>query len=171
MNLSVYNSPMGELIVGVSDEAVWLCVWRNSARLRRVMGRLSRLADVKFVDGVKPMTQRLCRELDEYFAGKRSIFRVPVKLCGSDFQVRVWSALSEVVYDTTISYSSLARRIGCATSVRPVASAMGDNALCLLLPCHRVIGIGGSIGGYAGSVEVKRRLLALESVSKGTVVE
>ncbi len=172
VNVAVYDSPMGELLVGVSDDAAWLCAWRNSVRLKRVMARISRLGNVKFVDGIRPMTCMLRDELDEYFAGKRSSFSMPIKVCGTDFQKQVWSALAEVPYATTISYSALARRAGCQSSVRAVAAAMGDNSLCLLLPCHRVTGSGGSIGGYAGSVETKLRLLELESsVAKGAVIE
>jgi methylated-DNA-[protein]-cysteine S-methyltransferase len=101
-------------------------------------------------------------ELDEYFDGARSRFDVPLAAHGTQFQQRVWRALQTVEAGTTLSYSALAETIGAARSVRAVAAAVGRNPISILIPCHRVIGADGSLTGYAGGLERKAQLLALE---------
>ena len=101
-------------------------------------------------------------ELDEYFHGARSRFDVPLAAHGTQFQQRVWRALQTIEAGTTLSYSALAEKIGAARSVRAVAAAVGRNPISILIPCHRVIGADGSLTGYAGGLERKAQLLALE---------
>ena len=105
-------------------------------------------------------------QLDEYFAGRRTAFDLPVDeagLGGTAFQRRVWRALRDIPHGRTISYGELARRIGQPAAVRAVGLANGRNPLSIVVPCHRVIGANGALTGYGGGVERKRWLLAHEA--------
>jgi methylated-DNA-[protein]-cysteine S-methyltransferase len=108
-------------------------------------------------------------ELDEYFSGKRRHFTVPLDLGGTPFQQRVWDALQNIEYGTTISYIELARRIGNPKAMRAVAQANGRNPVPILVPCHRVIYADGSLGGYSSGLPFKVKLLDHERASKYNV--
>ena len=105
-------------------------------------------------------------QLGEYFAGERTGFDLPLDtegIGGTVFQRRVWTALSEIGYGETISYGELARRIGQAAAVRAVGLANGRNPVSIIVPCHRVLGANGTLTGYGGGMDRKRRLLDLEA--------
>jgi methylated-DNA-[protein]-cysteine S-methyltransferase len=101
-------------------------------------------------------------QLDEYFAGERRAFDLPMSLEGTDFQRRVWSALCGIPYGETISYGELARRVGNPKASRAVGLANGRNPIAVIVPCHRVIAADGSLGGYGGGSDRKVHLLELE---------
>lgn len=101
-------------------------------------------------------------ELTQYMAGQRRSFTILCDAVGTPFQKRVWAALREIPYGETRSYADIARRIGRPRAVRAVGTANGRNPFSILVPCHRVIASDGSLGGYAGGLEPKSRLLALE---------
>jgi methylated-DNA-[protein]-cysteine S-methyltransferase len=107
------------------------------------------------------------RELDEYFAGTRSDFEVPLELQGSDFQVEVWTALRAIPYGQTTSYAGIARAVGRPDAVRAVGAANGRNPISIIVPCHRVIGADGSLTGYGWGVERKAWLLQHERCASG----
>lgn len=102
------------------------------------------------------------KQLDEYFAGERQSFDLPLHPLGTPFQVQVWHTLAGIPYGTTISYAELARRIGQPLAVRAVGAANGRNPLPIILPCHRVIGSDGSLTGFGGGLPTKRFLLGME---------
>jgi methylated-DNA-[protein]-cysteine S-methyltransferase len=102
------------------------------------------------------------RQLSEYFAGHRREFDLPLSASGTEFQVETWQALRTIPYGKTISYRELARRIDRPRAVRAVGTANGANPISIVVPCHRVIGSDGSLAGYGGGLDVKRRLLSLE---------
>ena len=102
------------------------------------------------------------RELAEYFAGKRTRFDVALAPDGTPFQRSVWKAISTVRFGETISYGELARRAGHPGSARAAGAATGRNPIGIMVPCHRIMGANGSLTGYAGGLERKRALLALE---------
>jgi methylated-DNA-[protein]-cysteine S-methyltransferase len=102
-------------------------------------------------------------QLQEYFAGDRKVFHIPVSLQGTPFQRKVWNALTEIPLGETISYGELAERVDRSSAVRAVGAAVGRNPVSVIVPCHRVIGRDGSLTGYAGGLERKRALLALEA--------
>ena len=110
-------------------------------------------------DRVQPA---LREQLPSWFAGRLRAFDVPLALRGTPFQTSVWAALRQVPYGTTCSYADLAAAVGRPTAVRAVGAANGRNPVCLVVPCHRVVGSGGSLTGYAGGVERKAFLLDLE---------
>jgi methylated-DNA-[protein]-cysteine S-methyltransferase len=108
------------------------------------------------------------KQLNEYFAGERQHFDLPLHPIGTPFQVSVWNALAKIPYGATISYGEMARRIGQPQAVRAVGAANGRNPIPIVLPCHRVIGADGSLTGFGGGLPTKRFLLALEDqVSRG----
>jgi methylated-DNA-[protein]-cysteine S-methyltransferase len=102
------------------------------------------------------------RQIDEYLAGSRRAFDVPLLLVGTDFQRNVWNALLQVPYGATASYLQIARAIGKEKAVRAVGNACRANPIGIIVPCHRIIGSDGSLVGYYGGLSLKRRLLNLE---------
>ena len=103
------------------------------------------------------------RELAEYFSGERERFEVALAPQGTAFQRSVWKGISTVGFGETITYAELARRAGCPGSSRATGAATGRNPLTIIVPCHRIVGSNGSLTGYAGGLDRKRALLALES--------
>ena len=129
-----------------------------------------RLVEIR-LDGRRPEGRRdakRCRaaaaQLGEYFAGKRREFDLDLAPYGTDFQLRVWQALRKIPYGAVRNYGDIARAIGQPSAARAVGQANGCNPLPIVIPCHRVIASDGSIGGYSGGLNIKHRLLALESV-------
>jgi methylated-DNA-[protein]-cysteine S-methyltransferase len=102
-------------------------------------------------------------QLEQYFAGERTEFDLPLAPRGTEWQRLVWSALLEIPYGETASYRSLAEKVCTARAARAVGAANGANPICVIVPCHRVITSGGELGGYAGGLERKRSLLELEA--------
>lgn len=99
----------------------------------------------------------------EYFDRRRTVFDLPLKPRGTEFQLRVWKALEQIPYGETRSYSEIARAIGSPDAVRAVGAANGRNPLPIVLPCHRVIGANGGLTGFGGGLPLKKLLLELES--------
>lgn len=104
-------------------------------------------------------------QLEEYFAGTRRVFDLPLAPRGTPFQLAVLAALAEIPFGTTCSYGQMARRLGQPTASRAVGAANGRNPLAIVLPCHRVVGSDGSLTGYAGGLDAKRWLLRHEGVA------
>jgi methylated-DNA-[protein]-cysteine S-methyltransferase len=102
------------------------------------------------------------RQLGEYLDGERTAFELPVKVKGSEFDRRVWELVSGVPYGQTTTYGDLARGLGAGTDPRDVGAAVGRNPMCIVIPCHRVVGSTGKLTGYAGGLGRKRTLLEIE---------
>jgi methylated-DNA-[protein]-cysteine S-methyltransferase len=116
-------------------------------------------------DATSDVMAQARRELEEYFAGERTDFTVPLRFTrGTAFQQQVWRALAAIPHGTTISYAELADRVGRPNAFRAVGQANGANPIPIVLPCHRVLASGGAIGGYGGGLAMKRALLGLEGV-------
>ena len=156
------QTPLGEMVAGATDGGVCLLEFAGRRTLKAQLARLEGLAG-PMAPGPHPHTEALDRELAEYFAGTRREFSVPVVLKGTEFQERVWSALRDIPYGTTISYAELAQRAGSERGVRAAGRANGDNRIAIVVPCHRVVRADGSLGGYSGGLARKRRLLDLEA--------
>lgn len=159
---TLMQTPLGEMVAGATDEGVCLLEFAGRRTLDVQLARLEELQG-PLTPGPHPHTEALKRELDEYFAGDRREFSVPVVLKGTEFQERVWRALRVIPYGTTISYAELAARAGSERGVRAVGRANGDNRIAIVVPCHRVVRTGGGLGGYGGGLTRKRRLLDLEA--------
>jgi methylated-DNA-[protein]-cysteine S-methyltransferase len=113
--------------------------------------------------GAHPVLQQCLEELVEYFQGQRKKFEVPVYQEGTSFQQRVWSELINIPFGKTISYLTLAKRLGDPKVIRAAASANGKNNIAIIVPCHRVIGSNNDLTGYAGGLWRKRWLLEMET--------
>lgn len=159
----IYDSPCGALLLGSSGDCLCLCDWIDGKAHPAVMKRLARQANVGFTDGTSPAIELAEKELDQYFAGERKVFDVPLKLYGTEFQQRVWNALSCIIYGTTVSYGELSCVLGKPDAARAVANAVGQNPVSIIVPCHRIIGSDGKLTGYSGGLAAKRYLLDLET--------
>ena len=113
--------------------------------------------------------ESLARELTEYFDGGRRTFDLPVDPRGTDFDLRVWDALREIPYGQTMSYGDVAARLGEPGAARAVGRACALNPVPILIPCHRLVGAGGRLTGYAGGLDAKRHLLGLEGALPKTL--
>jgi methylated-DNA-[protein]-cysteine S-methyltransferase len=112
-----------------------------------------------------PVLRQAVEELREYFAGERREFTLPLAPAGTPFQQQVWAALREIPYGATCSYGRIAGRIGRPKACRAVGMANNRNPIAIVVPCHRVVGASGALVGYAAGLEVKEKLLALESMN------
>lgn len=157
-----YCAPCGELLLGSLGERLCLCNWVEEKHQGRVARRLHERLGAEFAEGETEVVRMAARELDEYFAGRRRSFGVPLLFAGSDFQEKVWRGLADVPYGETVTYGELAQMLGVPKSVRAVANANGANAISIFAPCHRVIGHDGSLTGYGGGLAAKKFLLELE---------
>jgi O-6-methylguanine DNA methyltransferase len=155
------DSPIGSLRLASTAAGLAYLELPNASG-RGMRGWLRRcLPDAGCVEGFAP-NQRAAQQVIEYLEGKRTEFELELDPRGTDFQRRVWNALSEIPYGETRSYAQIALRVGAPRAVRAVGTANGANPLSLVVPCHRVIASGGGLGGYGGGLELKRRLLAME---------
>jgi methylated-DNA-[protein]-cysteine S-methyltransferase len=153
------ESPVGTLTLAADDDER-LCrlefgEWSPRARAAEIVR-------VEEADGVIAET---LQQLDEYFAGTRRDFDVPLAPHGTLFQLAVWDALRAIPYGETTSYGDIARSVGRPNAVRAVGQANGRNPIAIIVPCHRVIGSDRSLTGYGGGIERKRYLLGLEGAA------
>lgn len=152
----VMDSPVGDLYLAATDEGLThiLFVAQMDRKPHTVPGK-----------GAAARIVRQTRsQLNDYFAGSRREFDVPLAPAGTEFQRAAWKALAEVPYGETLSYAELARRMKRPSAVRAVGAANGANPIPIILPCHRIIGADGTLTGYGGGLEIKRRLLSLEGI-------
>jgi methylated-DNA-[protein]-cysteine S-methyltransferase len=154
----IIASPVGRLTLAGSDAGLAAILWEND-RPGRV--RLNIVGE----DAGHPLLVEAERQLGEYFAGTRSRFDLKLDFNGTDFQKLVWNALLTIPFGQTRSYRQIARQIGRPAAVRAVGAANGRNPISIIAPCHRVIGANGALTGFAGGLQVKERLLALEAAS------
>ena len=157
-----YATPCGELLLGEFEQKLCLCDWQTEKHRTFVDRRLQRILHADFKTGKSTIIEKAISELDEYFAGTRQTFDIPLLFIGTDFQKRVWNDLLKIPYGETISYGEMSKRIGMPKAVRAVANANGANAISIFAPCHRVIGSDHSLTGYGGGLEAKRMLIELE---------
>lgn len=111
-----------------------------------------------------PFQEKIKTEIEEYFAGQRKEFTFPLKMNGSSFQLRVWEALRRIPYGSVATYGDIAKCIGSPKASRAVGMACNRNPILLAVPCHRVVGVGGKLTGFAVGIERKKYLLRLERI-------
>lgn len=162
IQIQQYESPCGKLMLGSFEGKLCLCDWMDEERRTLIDRRIQKSLHATYEEGTSEVITRAVHQLDEYFAGKRTAFDIPLLPVGTDFQKAVWNALLDIPYGKTISYAALSARLDNPKAVRAVAAANGANALSILIPCHRVIGSNHRLVGYAGGLSAKKRLLAME---------
>ena len=154
-----YESPCGLLLLGSFGDKLCLCDWQGEKHRDHVDRRLKRMLCAEFEVGTSEVIEKAARQLDEFFAGKRKEFDVPLLFVGTDFQKAVWNKLLEIPFGKTVSYGEMAQRIGMSKAVRAVANANGANSISIFAPCHRVIGSDRSLTGYGGGFRLKSSCL------------
>jgi methylated-DNA-[protein]-cysteine S-methyltransferase len=150
------DSPVGPVLLAGDAEGLKLVCFQTGPHSRR--------PQADWTADAKPLATAI-RQLAQYFAGRRRAFDLPLAPRGTPFQRAVWQALARIPYGETVSYGELARRIGRPRASRAVGLANGANPLPIVVPCHRVIGANGSLTGFGGGIEIKRKLLALEGAN------
>lgn len=156
------SSPVGRLTLVAADGGLAAILWENDSP-RRV--RLN----IGPEDVGHPVLVETERQLQEYFAGRRTRFSVELALSGTVFQRQVWDALLTIPFGETRSYGQVAKQIGNPAAVRAVGAANGRNPVSIVVPCHRVVGSAGALTGFAGGLDVKAHLLAFEGAGLETV--
>jgi methylated-DNA-[protein]-cysteine S-methyltransferase len=148
-------TPLGPLVLATDGDAL-TGAWFDGQRYQPPMDSgWQQRADL-------PILRRSVAELAEYFAGRRTRFDLPLAPSGTPFQRVVWEAIASVPYGETIAYNALAARVGRPECIRAAGAATGRNPLSIVIPCHRIVGADGTLTGYAGGLDRKRALLALE---------
>ena len=163
ISITYYKSPIGELLLGSYDSKLCLADFRYRKMRSQIDSRIQKGLKAEYSEQRSEVIEEIIKELKEYFAGERKNFDIPLLMVGTDFQKSVWQGLIDTPFGTTASYLELSKRIGNEKAVRAVASANGANAIAIMIPCHRIIGSNGDLVGYAGGLDVKRKLLELEN--------
>ena len=169
-----YDSPCGKLYLAARKGSLCLCDWAASKNLTDTLTRLSKALDIEFIlpetETIKPRPEKpskvivsAMKQLGQFFNGRRKTFNIPYQMAGTPFQNAVWKSLLDIPYGKSVSYAEIAAMAGYPKAVRAAANACGDNALSVIIPCHRVIKSDGSLGGYAGGINLKKELLKFES--------
>ena len=172
-HFTAFNSPVGPLFLAASQTGLVALEFdarlpgqqtiRPNPRDLREEGK-----GVRFEESVDAMRDYV-RELDEYFAGERRKFSFPLDLRGTDFQLACWRALIAIPYGETRTYADIARGVGSPQGFRAVGMANNRNPVAIVVPCHRVIASDGTLCGYGGGLDIKRKLLELEGALSGTL--
>lgn len=160
------GTPVGDLTL-VGDGGALVAVWFDGHAHPPRPEELGERVDA----GADAVLDRAAAQLGEYFAGERTVFDLPLRAEGTDFQRRVWALLRRIPFGVTRSYGQLAADLGAPGSSRAVGAANGRNPLSIVVPCHRVVGADGRLTGYAGGVANKKALLAFEAQRRTATTE
>jgi methylated-DNA-[protein]-cysteine S-methyltransferase len=156
-----HPSPVGTLLIAATDQGLSGIYFEEHKHFK---GKDGWQKPALQSPAAKHLAQT-AKQLDEYFAGKRKEFNVPLDLLGTEFQRSVWQELNDIPFGKSVSYAQHAQKLGNPKALRAVGSAIGKNPVSIIVPCHRVIGSTGNVTGYAGGLERKRFLLALEGIA------
>ena len=151
IHLCYYDSPIG-----------MLCIIANEKGITGIQFAFDCKEQFNTVKAKTPLLKETVRQLTEYFLGKRTKFTLPLDLYGTDFQLNTWNALRDIPYGETRTYKQIAEAVDCPKGCRAVGLANNRNPIPIIIPCHRVIGANGDLTGYAGGLEIKKKLLAIE---------
>ena len=149
------NSPVGRLTIVAGDDGIRAVLWPNDNPKRVRLGGAIEQPD-------HPVIEATVTELTEYFAGDRRVFDIPLDPTGTEFQQSAWRVLTSIPFGMTISYGEQADRMGDKRKARAVGAANGRNPISIIVPCHRVVGSGGALTGFAGGLDSKAWLLEHE---------
>ncbi len=145
-----YNTKIGEIFIAEGN------------------GQITNISFKKLDYPIKksPLIEKTFIEIDEYLKGKRKTFDIPLALNGSPFQIKVWQELKKIPYGQTRTYKDIAKAAGNEKACRAVGMANNKNPIAIIIPCHRVIGQNGDLTGYAGGLDIKRKLLNIEHTTE-----
>jgi methylated-DNA-[protein]-cysteine S-methyltransferase len=156
MLYNIFDSPIGKFTVATDGSHITALHIEGDRYFKEIPREWKREPD-------NQLLQKAHQELDEYFAGKRTDFDLPISSDGTVFQKAVWKSLQSVPNGKTTTYSEIARKIGKPQTVRAVGTAIGHNPICIIVPCHRVVASDGSLGGYVAGLQRKQKLLNIEN--------
>ena len=151
------NSPIGAIYLAASDAGLNYIYW-DPLNIPMLSEKTKDSKAAKIIEKTE-------KQLSEYFSGKRTQFDLPLSIKGTEFQKRVWQQLSQIPFGVTMSYKDIALKLNDGKASRAVGTANGRNPISIVIPCHRVIASDGTLGGYAGGLKVKVKLLTLEKAS------
>lgn len=151
-------------MLGSFKNKLVLADWRYRKMRAQIDQRIQKDLDTNYVKEETEISNLTIEQLDQYFQGKRQRFDIPLQFVGTDFQQKVWQALTEIPFGKTLSYKQLSEKMNNPLGIRAIANANGANAISIIVPCHRVIGSSGQLVGYAGGLAAKQKLLQLENV-------
>ena len=154
INQGYYNGKLGKFLIEEKDGFI------------TKLNLISESKEVIKESIESPLINQCKFQLEEYFSGKRKTFDIPLAPKGTEFQRKVWKALTLIPYGSTCSYKDIAEGIGCNKGYRAVGMANNKNPIMIIIPCHRVIGANGKLTGYAGGLDLKEELLKLEGKYK-----
>lgn len=159
---TVIVTPIGKMFAASTNKGICMLTFYNEKTVQKQIDKLKKFFDADIMSAHNNYFDKLKKELEEYFEGKREVFEVPLQLLGTPFQQKVWNILQAIPYGNTISYQEQATLINNPKATRAVANANANNLIAIVIPCHRVIGKTGKLSGYAGGIDKKRFLLDLE---------
>ena len=160
---SEIDTPIGKMIAGATSEGICLLEFDEPERIEKHRKHFLKLRNLEMVKSDNAIFEELGKQISAYFNQQLTLFSIPLDLIGSGFQCKVWNELKRIPYGETRTYKQQAVAVGNIKSIRAVASANGDNAISIIIPCHRVIGSDGNLTGYGGKLWRKQYLLELES--------
>ncbi|MDR1119976.1 MAG: methylated-DNA--[protein]-cysteine S-methyltransferase [Dysgonamonadaceae bacterium] len=162
INFTYIETNLGMMIAAASDKGICMFEFADYKLLELELRQLADSFKAPLVQGGNPHFDTLRNQMEQYFAGQRRDFDIPLDLVGTTFQKQVWLSLRKIPYGSTTTYSKQAELLGKASAVRAVANANGKNKISIILPCHRVIGADGTLTGYGGGIWRKKKLLEFE---------
>lgn len=158
MTTAYYKSPIGTLSIKSDGDSISEILFANSWK-----GNIVNEDEVSYEIPKSRILKKCIKQLDQYFSGKRKIFDIRLNFSGTDFQQQVWNELLNIPYGKHISYMTLSKKIYNVKAIRAVGTANGSNKICIVVPCHRVIGSNGELVGYGGELWRKKWLLDHEA--------
>ena len=167
MFIAQIETQLGTMIAGSVEEGICILEFSDKNNLEAELNKLKKYLKQEIIEGENDHIKNLRFQLDEYFAGTRKHFDIPLVMYGTEFQKKVWNELINIPYGATISYQQQADAMQIPLSIRAVANANGMNRISIIIPCHRVIGSDGSLTGYAGGLHRKKWLLDHEKKYSG----
>lgn len=156
------TTPVGDMLAVADDHFLYFLEFSDTPGFEKQINSWKKQQGFSCEPGNSDPIISIERELAAYFQGKLQHFKTPIRFFGTDFQQIVWKALDTIPFGQTISYTELAEKTGKPTACRAAANANAVNRFAIIIPCHRVIRLGGALGGYAGGVDRKRWLLQHE---------
>jgi len=161
LHYTAVDSPLGRLYLARNDQGLIALTLGTEAK-KVLFDHLEKRCPNTELMASKSHFIKEIKQLDEYFKGQRSKFDLELNLSGTPFQLQVWKTLRTIPYGKTIAYGDLAKMLNNPGGMRAVGAANGQNPIPIIIPCHRVIAADGSLGGYTGGLDIKRKLLDLE---------
>lgn len=161
--IEYFKTPVWEIILGSYDDKLCLADWRYRKMRSQIDARISKLSGRKYQEWTSEVLETAKKQLQEYFAGKRTQFDIPLCFLWTDFQKNVWKSLMKIGFWETKSYWELSEILWDKKAVRAVATANGANAISIIVPCHRIIWKNGDLVWYAWWLTAKKKLLELEN--------